>query len=82
MVRFALKQIRQPESAKGMAEFLGLFRNSWRAAPGMGYRIDLLKRNLFATDLASASWMPCSSLAFYIVSPSGNSFAVSADKGV
>lgn len=69
MVRFALQQIKQPDSGKGMAEFMGFFRNSWSAFPGMGYKIDLLKRNLFATDLASASWMPCSALAFYIVSP-------------
>ncbi|HAX94844.1 MAG TPA: hypothetical protein DCY25_13090 [Bacteroidales bacterium] len=69
MVRFALQQINQPDGEKGMAEFLGFLRNSWRAFPGMGYKIDLLKRNLFATDLANASWMPCSALAYYIVSP-------------
>jgi hypothetical protein len=69
MVRFALKQISQPDRKKGIGEFLGFFRNSWRAFPGMEYKIDLLKRNLFATDLASASWMPCSPLVFYIVSP-------------
>ena len=69
MVRFALRKIRQPLREKGVAEFLGFFWNSWRAFPGMEYKIDLLKRSLFATDLASASWMPCSAIAYYVVSP-------------
>lgn len=69
MVRFALRQIRKPDGQKDMREFLGFFVNSWRAFPGIRYKVDLLKSNLFATDLASVPRMPCSALAFYLVSP-------------
>jgi len=69
MVRFALRQIGKPDRPKEMGGFLGFFINSWRAFPGTGYRFDLLKRNLFATDLASVPWIPCSAIGFYFLSP-------------
>lgn len=69
MVRFAMKQSCRSQQNKNKGEFLSFFRNYWNAFPGLRYKFDLLGRNLFATDLASARWMPCSSVAFYIVSP-------------
>ena len=69
MVRFALRQVTRPDKEKSVADYLFLFRNSWQAFPSLRYRLNLLVSSMFATDLACVKWMPCSAVAYYIVSP-------------
>jgi hypothetical protein len=69
MVRHALKQIKSPDRKKSLQDNLSLFGFAWQAVPGSGYRADLIARNLYATDLASAGWIPCFAPAYYLVSP-------------
>ncbi len=69
MVKFAMRQIMQPLPINKYTEFIGFFINSWRSFPGFGYKTDLVKRILFATDLANVSWMPCSVPVYYCISP-------------
>ncbi len=67
--RFAERQASMPDRKKSVKEQLAFSGFLWSAFPGAGYKLDLVKRNLFATDLADSRWLPCFAPAFYMVSP-------------
>ncbi|MBE0674513.1 MAG: nucleotidyltransferase family protein [Bacteroidales bacterium] len=67
--RFAKKQASMPDRKKSVKEHLAFFAYTWSAFPGARYKLDLVCRNLYATDLADVGWLPCFAPAYYVVSP-------------
>jgi hypothetical protein len=71
LVNFALQQIKREniDDKKSIPEYLKIFRFTLFAFPGLRFKIKTLKSMIFATDLVSKKWIPCSSLVYYLVSP-------------
>ena len=69
LLRFSLGQINRVDQKKSFLSVLSYFLNSWHAFPGIRYKVNLIGQTLFASDLASVRWLPCSALVYYIVSP-------------
>jgi hypothetical protein len=67
--KYAMEQVKSPDGRKSLTEHISLFAFAWRAFPGARYKADLIARNLYATDLACAGWIPCFAPAYYLVSP-------------
>lgn len=69
MERFAVRQSVRPDHKKSAGESLATLMYALRAFPGAAYRSDLIRRNLYATDLADSGWIPCFAPAHYAVGP-------------
>lgn len=69
MERFAVRQSVMPDHKKSTWESLAALMYALRAFPGAAYRTDMIRRTLYATDLADAGWLPCFAPAYYAVSP-------------
>lgn len=69
MVSFAVRQSVRADHKKSTGESLAALMFVMRAFPGAAYRTDLIRRNLYATDLADAGWIPCFAPAYYAVGP-------------
>lgn len=67
--RYAVRQSARSDHKKSAGESLAALMYALRAFPGARYRTDLIRRNLYATDLADAGWLPCFAPAYYFVSP-------------
>lgn len=70
-VNFSLYSIKleTDDQTRSVSEFLKTFWNNFRAFPGISYKTSMLKRFLFASDLAANKSMPCSNFLYYLVSP-------------
>lgn len=67
--KYAMDQVKSPDGRKSLTDHISSFAFAWRAFPGARYKADLIARNLYATDLACAGWIPCFAPAYYLVSP-------------
>ncbi len=67
--KYAMEQVKSPDRRKSLTDHLSSFGFALRAFPGVRYKADLIARNLYATDLACAGWIPCFAPAYYLVSP-------------
>lgn len=54
---------------KTIGEYARFYWNFSKLVPGFHYKISVVKKMLFASDLAAKQWMPCSALLNYIFGP-------------
>lgn len=52
-----------------IAEYTAFYWNFSKLIPGLSYKRNIIKKLLFASDLAMKSWMPCSKYLNYILGP-------------